>query len=314
MESLKLSFEAIMPVFLMIALGYTIKRLSIADKNGFDTINKLVFKFFLPLLLFYNIYKTEAIEVFDLKLVIFTLAGVFFVFVTGYIAAILLSKDNSRRGVMLQGFFRANFAILGIPLINHICGEGSGLITSLMIAVVIPVFNVLAVVALECFRKGSNKINIPGLLKGTITNPLIIGCIAGLVFFIFKIKLPSFLENTVSDIASTATPLSLIVLGTVFEFKATKGYLKEIIAVVSARLVLIPMIILPVAVRMGFSGEALACLLIIFGAPVAVSSFAMAQQMNGDEMLAAQLVAISSALCLLTLFVWIFILSYLNLF
>ncbi len=314
MESFNLSFNAIAPIFILMLLGYYLKRIKVVDKRGFGAINKLVFKVFLPVLLFYNIYKTDVGNVFDVKLVVFTIVCVIFVFVAGYFAALVFTKNNAKRGVMLQGFFRSNFAILGVPLVGYICGDNSGGLASMMVAVVIPVFNTLAVIALERFRGGSSKLNLLRLIKGIITNPLIIGCLTGLVFFLIDIKLPAILEKSVKDISSIATPLSIIALGSEFEFSAVKESVKELVITVSARLVFVPMIILLAAVLNGFSGEALACILVTFGSPVAVSSFAMAQQMDGDEQLAAQLVVMSSAFCLITLFGWIFLLSYLNLF
>ena len=314
MESLRLSFNAIAPIFILIILGYFLKRIKIADQKSFDAMNKIVFKLFLPVLLFYNIYKTEKGNIFDAKLVAFAVVGVIAVFAIAYIIAILTTKDNSRRGVMIQGFFRSNLAIFGMPIVGYICGEGSGALTALVIAVVIPVFNVLAVIALERFRAEEGKLDVFKLLKGIITNPLIIGCLIGLAFFLLGIKLPTALEKSVKDISSVATPLALIVLGSKFEFSAVRGCLKELIVTLGARLIVIPFIALIAAVWLGFSGEALACILITFGSPVATSSFAMAQQMGGDEQLAAQLVVMSSAFCLLTMFIWIFSLSYLGLF
>lgn len=314
MESIKLSFEAVMPIFILMLLGYVIKKIKLADKKSLDVINKVIFKIFLPVLLFYNIYSTQTSDVFDVKLIIFTIVGIFFIFILGYFAVLFLTKDNSKRGVMLQGFFRANFAILGIPLVGYICGNETSGLASLMVAVVIPVFNILAVVALERFRNGNVKLDILKLLKGVITNPLIIGCVIGIIFFILNIKLPAIVEKSVKDISSIATPLSIIILGSVFEFSDIKGYFKENFIVVLTRLIIVPLIIIPVAVLLGFSGESLACLLVVFASPVAVSSFAMAQQMDGDQSLASQVVVLSSAFCLVTLFFWIFALSSLGLF
>lgn len=313
MESIKLSFEAVMPIFLLMIVGYFIKKVKLADKKNFDVINKLIFKVFLPTLLFYNIYSTKISGLFDIKLITFTIVAILCIFALGYISVIYLTDDNSKRGVMLQGFFRANFAILGIPLLNSIYKiEASGL-ASIMVAIVIPVFNILAVVALERFRKGNNKLNLLKLLKGVITNPLIIGCVVGIVFFVLKIKLPYVIEKSVKDISSVATPLAIVVLGSVFEFSDIKGYLKENLIVVITRLVIVPFIVIPIAVLLGFTGEPLACLLVIFASPIAVSSFAMAQQMDGDETLAVQVIALSSAFCLVTMFLWIFSLNYLGL-
>ena len=312
MESLILSFNCVVPIFLLMLTGYILKALKIADKKGFDTVIKLVFKAFLPTLLFYNLYKTESADVVNPKLIMFSVVGTLIVFTIGYFAVMLITKDNSKRGVMLQGFFRSNYAILGIPVIEYICqGKQSGL-SSIMVAVVVPVFNVLAVVCLERFRNG--KPGIGKLFKGIITNPLIIGCMLGLVFYLTGIKLPGVVEKAVSDVAKIASPLAIIVLGASFNFSSLRGCVRELGITVAARLVIVPAIAIFFAVLMGFSGEALACILIAFGAPVAVSSFSMAQQMGGDENLAAQVVVLSSVLCLFTLFGWIYLLSSMGLF
>lgn len=312
MESLKLSFEAIMPIFLLMLLGYILKLLNVASKPVFDGINKLIFKVFLPILLFYNIYTTELSEVLDLKLIIFTVIGVLLIFVVGSFAVMGLTPSNPKRGVMLQGFFRSNFAILGIPIVNYVCGKQTSGLASLMVAIVVPMFNILAVICLERFRGG--KLNILHMLKGIITNPLVIGCALGALFLALDWKLPSVVENAVIDLSGIASPLAMVVLGASFTFSSIKGRFRELCITVSAKLIVIPLIMLTAAVLLGFKGEALACILVTFGAPAAVSSFSMSQQMGGDEKLAAQVVVVSSALCLLTLFGWIFLLSYLKLF
>lgn len=314
MESLILSFNAIMPVFLLMLFGYLLKILKIADKNQFDAANKLVFKVFLPILLFYNIYTTESLKIFNLKLISFTVIAVLTVYILGYFIVLGVTNDNSKRGVMLQGFFRSNYAILGIPLVNYICSGNNTGLSSLMVAIIIPVFNVLAVICLEGFRKTKGNVNIFRLITSIFTNPLIIGCVTGALFLVFKIKMPPLIEGAVNDISKIATPLSIIILGASFTFTNLGGRVKELIITVFAKLIFVPLFIILPAIILGFRGEALAVILITFGAPVAISSFAMSQQMGGDEALSAQTIVVSSVLCLFTLFGWIFALNYFGLF
>ncbi|MBR5236505.1 MAG: AEC family transporter [Clostridia bacterium] len=307
MDSLTLSLEAVTPIFLMMLLGYVLKGIHFVDEKVFDAINKLVFKVFLPVLLFNNIYKTKSAEGFGIAadLFGFTTVCVLCVFALGLLAVYFITKDNAKRGVILQGFFRTNFAILGVPLVSYICGDNTTGLSSLMVALVVPLFNVLGVISLELFKGGN--IHFKKILKGIVTNPLIIGCVAGMVFLLFKIELPQVLEKTVSDIAHVSSPLALVVLGAGFTFTSIKGYVKENVIILLARLVVLPAIILSIAAYLGFHGEAFACLLVTFGGPIAVSSFSMAQQMGGDKTLAGQLVVLTSAFCILTLFVWIFV-------
>jgi len=314
MQSLKISFEAVAPIFLLMLLGYVLKSVKITDKQGFNAVNKLVFNIFIPVLLFYNIYSCDTQEVFDLKLVLFAWGGTVAIFLIGYFLVLAISKENAVRGVVLQGLLRSNYAILGIPLATYVCGEGAGGLTSLMVAFVVPLFNLLAVVALERFKPGTEKVKLTELLKSVALNPLIIGCAVGVLFFATGIKLPFVIEESVSNVAAIASPLAIIILGAFFDFSGVKVHTKELIITVACRLIIVPAVMLLLAVAVGFRGESLACLLATFATPVATSSFAMAQQMGGDTDLASSLVVISSALCLVTLFCWIFILKLTGMF
>ncbi|MBO5783602.1 MAG: AEC family transporter, partial [Clostridia bacterium] len=197
MDSLLLSVEAVTPIFLLMLLGYGLKQFKMATKDQFNAINRLIFKVFLPLHLFYSVYKTDIKTFFDGKLILFAVITVLIVFAVGYGLVFLFTKENAKRGVMLQGFFRSNFAILGIPLVNYICGEAAGGLSALIVAIIIPLYNILAVITLERFRDG--KIQFGKLLKGIATNPLVVSCLIGVIFLALGIQLPSLVETTVND-------------------------------------------------------------------------------------------------------------------
>lgn len=314
MQNLILSFNAVIPLFLMMMLGYAIKRSGIARKNDFDMINKLVFRIFLPVQLFYNVYTTSSIRTFDSSIVLFILLGELVIFALGYLFVKFAIKDSRKRAPVFQGFFRSNFAILGIPIINSVCGDNVTGLTYLMVAIVVPLFNVLAVLCFELLNTNKGNISVKSLLMGVITNPLIIGCFLGLMFFLLKIKLPFVLEKAVGDVSKVATPLAIVAIGGSFAFKSIKNCIKEVFITVLSRLLLIPLFAVTLAIILGFRGEGLACILIVFGGPIAISSFAMAQQMGCDEDVAANVVVFSSLFCILTLFCWIFALNTFMLF
>ena len=310
MKSLQISFGAVTPIFLMMLTGYILRMTDIVGKTVWDGINKLIFRVFLPILLFYNIYQTNVHMAFDEKTVLFCVVGILLVFVFGYFAVCKCTKKDARRGVMLQGFFRSNVAFLGIPLVGYVCGTKALGLASLTVAVVVPLVNILAVICLERFRRG--KPNFWTILKGAVTNPLVIGCALGGLFLLLGVRLPSVVETAVHNLADIATPLAMIVLGAGFTFTSLKGYGKEIFITVMAKLIVIPMLAVIAALLMGFRGKELICILCTFATPVAVASYSMAQQMDGDEKLASHLVVISSAFCIVTLFLWIFILDFMG--
>lgn len=311
MENLILSFTVVFPLFANMILGYGLKSIHLLDEGTTKNMNTVVFKVFLPLLLFNNIYKTNLNGIFNGKILGFAALSIIALFIILCILIPIIEKDNKKRGVMIQGIFRSNFVIFGLPVATALFGDGQVCIIALLIAVVVPLFNFLSVIALEIFRGG--KIDIKNVLKGIITNPLIIASTIGLTFLFLNIKLPGVLEKSVEDISKIATPLSLILLGATFEFKAIKANLKQTIISVVGRLVILPSIMLPLSAFLGFRNVELVGLMLIFGAPTAVSSFTMAEKMDGDAELASQIVVFTSAFCILTVFIWIFILKQLAL-
>ena len=307
MENLILSLNVVLPLFITMSLGYFLKYLNMFDNNTLDTMNNITFKSFLPMLLFYNIYKTDLQGVFNLKLMIFSATCVIALYLILYLIVPLIEKDNKKRGALLQGLFRSNFVIFGIPITESLFGSEKVGVAALLIAVIVPLFNILSVIALETFRGGKpdfRKISI-----GIIKNPLIIASCLGILTLLLKIKIPTAMEKTISDVSKIATPLSLILLGASFKFDNIKKYLKQTTIAVVGQTILTPCIILPICIMFGYRGVELTTLMIIFAAPTAISSFTMAQQMDSDSDLAGQIVVFTSAFCVVTVFMWIFILK-----
>jgi len=311
MENLILSLNVILPLFLTMSLGYLLKCLNMFDNNTLDKMNNIVFKSFLPMLLFYNIYKTNLKGVFNLNLIIFSATCVVALYLLLYLIVPLIEKDNKKCGALLQGLFRSNFVIFGIPIIESLFGSEKIGVPTLLVAIVVPLFNALSVLALETFRGG--KPNFKKIFMGVIKNPLIIASCLGILTLILKIKLPTPIEKTINDVSKIATPLSLILLGASFKFDEIKKYIKQTTIAVIGKTILIPCIMLPICIMFGYRGVELSTLMIIFAAPTAISSFTMAQQMDSDSDLAGQIVVFTSAFCVITVFVWIFILKQTNL-
>ena len=307
MENLILSFNVVAPLFFMMVLGYFLKYIKMYDQHTLDIMNKVVFKVFLPVLLFYNVYTTDLGEALDLKLILYAASGVLILFFLLLLIVPRLEKENPKRGVLIQGVFRSNFVIFGIPVATSIYGEGNVGTTAMLIATIVPLFNVLAVISLEIFR--DSQINVKKIAKGVITNPLIVAAVIGIIFLLIGIQLPTSVLSTVKDISKIATPLGLILLGASFSFSDIKKYLKETIIIVIVKLILVPSIMVPLSVYLGFRGIALLTLTIIYGAPTGVSTFQMAKQMDGDSDLAAQLIVFTSFFCIITMFIWIYILK-----
>ena len=311
MEHFLVSFNAIFPLTVAMALGYFLRRIRLLDEAGLKTLNALSFKVFLPIYLFQNIYGTDLSAAFRWDLLLFAYAAV------GLYTALLmlvvprLERDNKKRGVLVQAMFRSNFALFGLPVALSLCGEEKVGPTSLLVGLVVPFYNVLAVIVLEYFR--GQKPQPKKILKGIALNPLIIASALGVLVYLSGIRFPEVVSKCVKNLGNVATPISLVALGGDFSFGKVREYKKQAALTLAGKLVVSPLLMVSAGVLCGFRNETLVPILIMSGAPTAVSSYPMAQQMDGDGPLAAQSVVLTSAFSLATMFLWIFLLKNLSL-
>ena len=292
------------------AVGYLSRELRWVSGGAFEQMNLVVFRVLMPCLLFYNIYASPIEEVFDSGLIAYGVASVFVLFAACAFAARALTADPAKRGVALQAMFRSNFLIYGLPIVQSLYGSRAGE-TSLLISAIVPVFNGLAVVALEMFRGG--KVRASSIAKNIATNPLIIATVLGLACSAAGIRLPAIAENAMGSVAGAATPVALIVLGGTFRRQSLKQNLGLLIPVTAVRLVAAPGVFLAAAVALGFRDVELLALVTLFGSPVAVSSFSMAHQMGGDSEFAGQTVLLTTVASVFTIFMWVSAFNYLGL-
>lgn len=306
MDSFLLSFNLVFPMFLLLATGKLARKTNLLTSESTDRLNALVFKIFLPVSIFKNVYNSSVSDVFDKKLIAFGIISVTLCF----LLLILLTsgcKNRKSRGVLIQGIYRSNFLIFGLPVAESFYPDGSlSGKASVLIAIIVPLFNGLAVIALEMFKE--NKQSGMKTFLNILKNPLIIGSALGFVALFLKeagFLLPDAVYKTVSDLSATATPLALIALGASLDFSKIKGESKYLIWGLLGKLVLSPAVFIGAAVLLGFRDRELAIILSMFASPASVSSYTMAQQMGADDDLAAELVVIGTAVSLITVFLWV---------
>lgn len=304
--------RAVLPIFIIMGIGMLVRHAGIVDDAEVKKINKLNFVVFFPLLMFTNLYGKDISDAVDIRLMAFGVVGVLAIYVLTVCFVIHIAKERKTQGAMIQAIYRSNFVIMGIPIVANIFGSENLALTAVMVTVIVPLYNVLAVITLEVFRGG--KPEFLHILKQLAKNPLILGALAGIVAVLTDLKLPRVLENVTSSMAGVATPLALLTLGAFFDLRSAMKRERDILICVVGRLIVVPAIGLSAGILLGFRGVALVTLIAIFASPTAVSSFPMAQEMNSDYELAGDAVVFSSGAACLTMFLWIFALKSMGLF
>lgn len=312
LNSFLLSLNAIVSIFVIMSVGYGAKKMLRLEKEAVRRFNALIFHTLLPIMLFKNIYTSDVREGVNFLCLGLSLGVLLVLFFLTWALVRRVEEANDQRGVMIQASFRSNFLLLGMPLIQELCPGADLATVSVMLAVVVPVYNVLAVITLETFSR--KQIDGKKILLGIAKNPLIIASVAGILANLSGLRLPACLANPISQLGAAASPVALLLLGAEFEFRDVKLYRRNLVVCTVLRLLVYPAAALPLAALAGLRGPEFAVLISMFATPTAVASFSMAAQMGGNPELAASAVTVTTLLSAGTMFLWIFLFKSLGMF
>lgn len=309
MNNFIFSLNVTMPIFLVMVIGYVLRRIGMLNEEFVTVANKFNFKVTLPVMLFRDISSVPIKEVFDLRYVLYCaiVSTVCFWVIWG--GTKLFLKDKSMRGAFVQASFRSSAAVMGLAFIENIYGQSA--MGPLMIIGAVPLYNIFSVIVLTFEADGEERDTgkIKQAMINILKNPIIIAIVLGLLSSLAGITYPVIVSSTVNKIAQLATPLALVALGAGFEGRKALAKIKPTLAASLIKLVLQPLVFLPVAAWLGFNGEQMIGVLIMLAAPTTPSCYIMAKNMKNDGVLTASIVVATTLLAAFTLTGWIYILK-----
>lgn len=309
MQNFLFSLNVTLPIFIIIVVGGFLKRIGLLTEGFTSVADKFVFKVALPVQLFRDIAAMDIRADFSGKFVVFCMVATTCMFAATWILGAIFLKDKSMVGAFAQAAARGSAAILGIAFVENIYGD-SGM-TPMMIVAAVPLFNIYSVIILTV-TSSEGKFNgalVKKLIKGVVTNPIILGIAAGMVWSLLRLPMPVILSKSVNYLATTATPLALLVLGATFKGREALSKIGPTIAAAFLKLVAIPAAIFPFAIHMGFRGSELVAIMIMLASPTTVTCYIMAKNMGGDDTLSASVVMTATLLSSVTLTLWVFVMK-----
>lgn len=310
MSDFLFSINVTFPIFLVMVIGWFLHQIGMLDEHFVTVANRFNFKVTLPFMLFRDISSVNIREVFDLKFVLFCAIASTVCFWAIWGAAKLFVKDDSIRGAFVQSSFRSSAAVMGLAFISNIYGKSA--MGPLMIIGAVPLYNIYSVIVLTFEAQNEDGTRESGKIKeacvNIIKNPIIISIFLGMAVALAGIQFPTIIDKTINSVAQLATPLALIVIGAGFEGKKALAKIKPTAWAAAIKLVIQPLIFLPVAAYMGFHGEKMIAILIMLSSPTTPSCFIMAKNMKNDGVLTASVIVTTTPLSAFTLTFWIFLL------
>lgn len=308
--------QAVAPMALLVFLGWSLSKFHVLKDSFREQATKLLFNVTLPISMFTKVVNANIKDDFTLTVVIAGLAGTFATLLLAWLIVPRFEKDVSQSSVLIQGIYRSNFAVLGIPLASALFGTAGDIYSVSLLAILAPLYSIIAVFVLTPAQiaqgEQGNKICVKFILSKIFTNPLVLSVLLGIPFSLLninplEINSLSFFAKTLDYLSSMTLPLGMICIGVsmatckVMNAESESHVKRNLLIGILGKLVLSPALTLGIAYLLGCRGIALGVLLVLVGGPCSVTSYVMASSMGGDRKLAASLVVYTTILSVITI-------------
>ena len=298
MQVILTSFRIVIELLILIGVGMLLKKYNVVSGSTIKQMNRLVMLIFIPVNIFISIYNSDFETDFDGRYIIFIMAMGVITCIGGVILGRVLTKKSQEQSAFAQASVRPNDGIFGLPLAHAIYGDPVDGIAAISCAFLAPFFNFFAVVLFEKYAGG--KVSPGKMLLKIIKNPIIIASIVAIIIKIFAIPLPAVIYNSVNYLSKGCTGISLLVLGTSFNFRNNAS--KKLIATgLIYKMMIIPLIAILTGLLFSYRDAQLVSIIAMFASPCAVSAYSMAAGYDTDLDLTSSIVVYSYVVCLVTL-------------
>ncbi|MCP8689447.1 AEC family transporter [Marinobacterium sedimentorum] len=292
LQSLQFTAGIVTPIFVIVLLGFLLRRQRLIDDAFINTSSRLVFMVALPTLVFMSIARTDFQAVFNPALLGFVFLATLLSFVAIWWLAARRITVAADLGAFVQGAFRSNFGIIGMALSYNLFGNSGLSQAAMILALVIPMYNVLSVVVLTVTANhgSAGPVSLSGILRAIALNPLIIAVALALPFSYFGLHLPAVLDTTGKYFANLTLPLALLAIGGALDLKSLRNSSLTAFWATLTKLLILPLLMVPIAAALGFSGTELVLLFVLFSSPTAAAAFVMARAMGANAQLTANII------------------------
>ena len=304
--------NAVIPSAIYLIIGIILRVSGAVTEEQVRKFTHVVFIALYPFIMFDNLYGKNIAENMDMKLGLYAVGFTLLQFVLSWAFVVRIEKDDYERGAMIQALYRSNYVLMGFPIAVNLFGKGNITAVAIIMMLVVPFYNISAVILFETFRGG--KVDVRKMIRRIMTNPIIDGGIAAFIVMALGIKLPSAVEMTVTSLSDATSPIAMILLGAALNIKGFKSDRARILICTLGKLVVFPAFGIAGAVLLGITGVQLIAVTLMVAAPVALASYAMASSMGGNGELAGELVVITTVFSCFTIPVFLFILKTNGLF
>lgn len=294
LDAILFALNVTLPSALMLGFGVILRRTGQLDPDFAARASRIVFNYALPLLLFSKLaesdirYEEQAVLLMAGAITTFVLYGL------AELYAWLAVPALRDKGVFVQGVFRSNMAIMGLAFVLNAYGDAGLAAGAVYVGVITLLYNVLSVIALSRTSGGGWRGKLGHVLRNIATNPLIIAIVFALVLQRLQVPVPGALMQTANYMANMALPIALLCAGATFDVRSVLKTSDISLKAAVGRLVVAPLVAIGVGLYFGLSGIPMGVLFMMSAMPTAAASYVMAKSMGGNDVAAANIIALTT--------------------
>ncbi|MCK5515229.1 MAG: AEC family transporter [Desulfobulbaceae bacterium] len=294
--------DSLFPIFTLLLLGWFLRRQKFTDASFLNTADRLTYYIFFPILLFWKIGGASFENGIDWSFCIASLLTLLVMFVLSTVVIKLFGISDFKAGSFSQSCYRFN-SYIGFVIILNSLGEEGVKYFGVLIGFAIPLINVFAVSLLVWFS--GKKVNYSQRLslaaRAMVSNPLILGCLAGVLYSRAVGDFPLFIDNSLRLASMIALPLALISIGGSLTFAGVKGNLNVSLLASVLKLIVLPILGWSFFYFFNVTGIAFKVGILFFTLPASPAIHVLSSQMNSDTQLASSTIVISTILSIFSL-------------
>lgn len=301
----------IIPIFLIIFLGWLVRKKNFLPDEFLGPANRLVYYIAIPAMVFRAVSTASFHEELNTIALVISLSSVMLVTVIAWSIAMITGIADRQKGTFIQSAFHSNLGYIGLAVVFYFLGEEGLGSAGLFVGFIMILQNILAVSILQVFGKRRPKHGnaIVENMKRIIGHPAILAALSGIVFSLLEIPLPVIAERSLAILSGMALPLALMLIGANLSFKVIRTHLPGILETSFFKLIALPGIALIFFRLFAIPQSEFMPPFILLASPTATLTYVMAKEMNGDHEFAVAAISGCTMISSITFTIWLTLLN-----
>ena len=286
LNDLIVSVNTILPVFIVVAIGYFMRRRGTVDEHFVGSISNVVFYYALPARMFLDVAGSDFTELMNPRFILVTVGGTIGVFLLAWLVISHCIHDGRKIAAAVHSAYRGNYIYIGLPIIENILQTDHVACSVLVLTFIMPVYNILGVLILSIYSGDMSGMKPGKLLLNILKNPMILAVIFGVLYAMTA-------EKSLTYLGAISTPMALLMIGARMVDNSVRGEGKAIRLALLFKLIVGPVVMTLLAIILGMPTEEIVTVFVLFAVPTAMNVFIMTKSMGGDDGLAANAILAS---------------------